>query len=92
MKFEDIEFKQMETSRGIQAILKFDPYELSIVKNEISYGNKYGYYEIAIFKNNKLVHLPGINNEDGIKGFLTEDEIETIIKKLKLISFATEKV
>jgi len=82
-------FKMLPTEmpKGIQAILNFGEYELSIVQNESSYGNKQGLYEIAVFKDNGQVELPGITAEgDTVKGFLTEDDVDCIIKKLYSIT------
>jgi len=82
-------FKMMPTEmpKGIQAILDFGKYELSIVQNESSYGNKQGLYEIAVFKDGDQHELPGITEEgDTVKGFLTEDDVDCIIKKLYSIT------
>ena len=69
--------------------MKFKDYELSIIKNEASYGNAQGLYEIAVFKGNDQTELPGITEEgDTVKGFLTEGDVEGIIKKMHLISGA----
>ena len=86
MNFEDITFKNTTVPDGIQALLKFGKqYELSIVKNTSSYGNAQGLYEIAVFKGNDQVEMPGITEEgDTVKGFLTEQGVVAIIKKMHL--------
>jgi hypothetical protein len=79
----------METTapKGVQVVLDFDTYELSIVKNEVSYGGKQGQYEIAVFKDAIQTELPGVTNEgDTVKGWLTEKDVDSIIKKLYLIT------
>ena len=88
--FADIPFKETTMPKGVQALLLFGgDYELSIVKNEASYGNAKGLYEIAVFKDNDQVELPGITKEgDTVKGYLTEDEVVGIIKKMHLITGA----
>jgi len=88
MQLKDFEMMPTETPNGVQAVLKFgDAYELSIVQNEISYGNKKGLYEIAVFKDAMQTELPGVTNEgDTVKGFLTEKDVDSIIKKLYLIT------
>ena len=88
--FADIPFKETTMPKGIQALLSFGgEYELSIVKNESSYGNAKDLYEIAVFKDNDQVELPGITQEgDTVKGFLTKDEVVGIIKKMHLITGA----
>ena len=87
MKFKDIKFNNTIRPEGIQALVMFKDYELSIIKNEASYGNAQGLYEIAVFKDNEQTELPGITEEgDTVKGFLTESDVEGIIKKMHLIS------
>ena len=90
MKFKDIKFKETNLPKGIQALMKFgDKYELSIIQNESSYGNAKGLYEIAVFHNGDLHELPGITEEgDNVKGFLTEENVMGIIKKMHLVSGA----
>ena len=87
MKMSDFKMMPTEMPKGIQAILDFGKYELSIVQNESSYGNKQGLYEIAVFKDGDQHELPGITEEgDTVKGFLTEDDVDCIIKKLYSIT------
>ena len=90
MNFEDIKFNKTTVPEGIQALLKFGKqYELSIVKNTSSYGNAQGLYEIAVFKGNDQVEMPGITEEgDTVKGFLSEGDVMGIIKKMHLVSGA----
>lgn len=83
MKFADFEPKETKIPDGIQVLLDFGEYELSIIKNESSYGNKQGLYEIAVFKGGDQVIMPGITAEhDTVKGYLTTEEVDAIIKKL----------
>lgn len=87
MKMNNIKMMPTEMPKGVQAILDFGKYELSIVQNESSYGNKQGLYEIAVFKDGDQHELPGITEEgDTVKGFLTEDDVDCIIKKLYSIT------
>ena len=52
-----------------------------------------GLYEIAVFKGNDQVELPGITEEgDTVKGFLTEGDVLGIIKKMHLVSGADPEV
>jgi hypothetical protein len=90
-KFEDIKFTETTMPKGIQALIAFGEYELSIICNEGSYGGKNGgtLYEIGVFKNNKMVELPGITEpNDTVKGWLNEDKVMATIKKMHLISGA----
>ena len=87
MKFEDLKMLETDMPNGVQAILDFGDYELSIVKNDVSYGGKQGLYEIAVFKNAGMVELPGITQEgDSVKGFLSPEEVNGIITKMKTIT------
>ena len=93
MKFKDIPFNETTMPKGIQALIKFSNYELSIVKNSSSYGGSQGLYEIAVFKGNDQVELPGITEQgDTVKGFLNESEVEGIIKKMHLVTGADPEV
>ena len=87
MKFEDIKFVTIYD--GKQAVIPFGDYELSIVSHSSSYGGKQGLYEIAVYKadTNDQVELPGITREgDTVKGFLTEEDVVCIIKKMQAIT------
>jgi hypothetical protein len=87
MKLKDFKMLETEMPKGVQAILDFGEYELSIVQNESSYGNKQGLYEIAVFKGNGQVELPGITAEgDTVKGYLTEEDVNMILKKMYLLT------
>ena len=92
--FSDIPFKETHMPNGIQSILKFgDDYELSIVKSDFSYGGDKGLYEIAVFKGDGQVNMPGITEDhDTVKGFLSEDEVIGIIKKMHLVTGADPEV
>jgi len=87
MKMSEFKMMPTEMPKGIQAVLDFGIYELSIVQNESSYGNKQGLYEIAVFKDNEQCELPGVTAEgDTVKGFLTENDVDVILKKMYLIT------
>ena len=89
--FKDIKFTQTTVPKGIQALIAFGDYELSIICNDSSYGGKNGgtLYEIGVFKNNHLIELPGITEPgDTVKGWLNEDNVMATIKKMHLISGA----
>ena len=78
---------ETNTPKGVQAVLDFGKYELSIVQNEISYGNRKGLYEIAVFSEGNQVELPGITSPgDSVKGFLTESDVDAILTKMHTIT------
>ena len=79
--------------RGYKANFDFDKYVLSIVKNEMSYGAAQGFYEISIFENDNQIELPGITDEgDAVKGWLTIEDVNSIIKKLTTITGVNAKL
>ena len=92
MKLKDFQLLVTEVPKGVQAILEFSNYELSIVKNEASYGNKQGLFEIAVFKDGKQKEMPGITNEgDTVKGWLTESDVDAIITKMYFLTGTTPR-
>ena len=87
MKLKDFELIETKTPKGVQAVLAFDNYELSIINNEASYGNKQGLFEIAVFKDGEQIELPGVTNPgDTVKGWLTNSDVDAIIKKMYTIT------
>lgn len=88
MHLKDFEMMPTESPKGIQAVLEFgDEYQLSIIQSEFSYGGSKGLYEIGVFKNGAMTELPGITHAgDTVKGFLSEAEVDGILKKMYLIT------
>jgi hypothetical protein len=87
MKMSQLQMMETDTPKGVQAVLDFGKYELSIVQNEISYGNRKGLYEIAVFSEGNQVELPGITSPgDSVKGFLTESDVDAILTKMHTIT------
>ena len=72
-----------------QCILAFgDDYELSIITG--GYGTEKAPYEIAVIKHGDLVEMPGITDEDDtVKGYLTEADVGAIIKKMYFLTGKT---
>ena len=86
-KFSDLVFKETTFPLGIQSIVSYGEYELSVVKHGSSYGNVNGLYEIGVFKGDEMVELPGVTEEgDTVKGFLTEENVSGIMTKMISIS------
>ena len=84
-QFNDLQF--VKFLDGVSAIVTYGDYELSIVKHSSSYGGTGGLYEIAVFKGNDMVEMPGITEEgDTVKGWLTEDAVTGIMKKMSYVS------
>ena len=89
MKLKDLTMVETDMPKGIQALVDFGKYELSIICNEGSYGGKNGgtLYEIGVFKGNGMVELPGITEPgDTVKGFLTPSDVDAILTKMYTIT------
>jgi len=87
MKLKDFQLLETDVPKGVQAVLDFGKYELSIVQHSFSYGGKQGLYEIAVFEDARQIELPGITAPgDTVKGFLTEADVDAIIYKLYTIT------
>jgi hypothetical protein len=71
-----------------QCVLAFgDEYELSIISGQGAFSTKNAPYEIAVIKNGDLVEMPGITDKDDtVKGYLTEDDVGAIIKKMYFLT------
>jgi len=83
MKLNNFELKETDAPNGVQVLLDFGKYELSIVRSDYTYGGKQGKFEIGVFEGNTMVELPGITKQgDTVKGWLTETEVDAIILKM----------
>ena len=92
MKLKDFQLLPTDIPNGVQAVLDFGKYHLSIIKSDFSYGGSKGLYEIGVFSANdgvanSMTSLPGITPEnDSVKGHLTEADVDVIIKKMHTIT------
>ena len=90
--FEDLKFTNTKIPKGIQSVVGFGDYQLSIIKNSTSYGGQQGLYEIGVFKDGAMVEMPGITEEgDTIKGWLSESDVSGIMKKMHLATGSEPK-
>ena len=82
-----LQFDTSKYHKGIQLVLDFKKYELSVVKHDGSYGGTQGLYEIMVRDASGGVELPGITEPgDTIKGWLTLEDVSVICKKLMSIT------
>jgi len=87
MRFEDVVMDYDDTLNGVQGVVEYGDYELSIIKHGLSYGGRQGLYEIGVWKGDNQVELPGITSEgDTVKGYLTEPEVSAIMTKMFTIT------
>ena len=75
---------------GAQIVLDFGKYHLSVIDD--GYGRDKGLFEIGLFTAadgvaTTMTELPGITNEgDSVRGHLTEEDVNCILKKLHAIT------
>ena len=83
---------------GIQRIYHFDNgYGASVVCHSASYGGQKGLYELAVitwpdpivehnYNYFRIAHVPEIIKTDSVVGWLTENEVEALLEKIKQLS------
>jgi len=83
-----LSFDVSKYHKGIQLVLDYKQYELSIIQHEGSYGGPEGLFEIMVSdKSGHGIQLPGITEEgDTVKGWLTIEDVSGICKKLTSIT------
>ena len=87
--------KSFVTEAGGQIVLDFGRYHLSIIDD--GYGKDRGLLEIAAFDAcdgvaSGMTELPGITDEDDtVKGYLTESDVDAIISKMYTITGTTPR-
>ena len=75
---------------GAQIVLDFGSYHLSVIDD--GYGREDHLLEIGLFEAadgvaTTMTSLPGITNEnDSVRGYLTEEDVNCILKKLHSIT------
>ena len=74
---------------GEQCILSFGDYELSVISGTGAYGTKNAPYEIAVFKSGNITAMLGITEDDDVLGYLTSEQVDTIIKKMYFVTGVT---
>ena len=90
-------FEMMENTQDYlgkhQCVLNFgNDYELSIISGKGAHSTEAAPYEIAVIKHGELQAMPGITDEDdSVKGYLTEADVDAIIKKMYLITGKTPR-
>ena len=70
---------------GIQYLYEFPEQhlEVSVILTPYSYGGEKGYYEIGLFLHNELYYNNNITGSDAVKGWLTWEEVQNILKKIE---------
>ena len=73
MTFKELKFRTW-AENDVQARVEVNGYDVSIVRNELSYGGDKGLYEIGVYKNDKMVDP--LDWGDTVKGWLTPEGVE----------------
>jgi hypothetical protein len=73
MKFKDLKWTA-HAENDIQAWTEINGYDVSIVRNQLSYGGDKGLYEIGVYKGDKMSDPLGW--KDSVKGWLTPEGVE----------------
>jgi hypothetical protein len=97
MQLKDFKWMTKRMSRhdptenaGAQIVLDFGKYHLSVIDD--GYGREDHLLEIGLFEAEDgvalgMTELPGITAEgDSVRGYLTEEDVDCIIKKLHAIT------
>lgn len=87
MNLSNFQMIKKITRDTYQCVLEFnETTQLSIISGKGAYGNDDAPYEIAVFKNGDLTKMPGITDNDTVRGYLTEDDVNAIITKLYILT------
>ena len=83
LKFKDIVFKEDPDGLPLtSARINYKLYTLSVVKETL----KEGTYEVAIFKGENFVNLPGINPNNDVIRYLSESAVTGVMVKLASVT------
>ena len=81
MKFTDLKWEG-NAEEGIQAIVELENgFEVSIVRNQLSYGGDKGLYEIGVFNATGNMCDP-LGWGDDVKGWLTQEDVEKTLDSM----------
>ena len=84
MNFFDLTFER--TFDGKQAMVELaNGYDISVVRNGLSYGGKKGFYEIGVFKAGSDKMVDPLGWGDTVKGWLLPSEVAEQINLIKLL-------
>ena len=79
--FKSLEWKESITPKGIYATMEFDNgFTASVIRNEMSYGNAAGLYELAVMKDGSITDETDIT--DDVEGWLDEKDVERILNAM----------
>ena len=83
--FDDLTFEKIEVpyNTGIHAVHMFDNgYGVSVVRSDMSYGNKEGLYELAVLDSDGQITYETPITTD-VLGWLTEDDVTRHMRSIQ---------
>ena len=90
MKFKELKFRKR--FEGVQAyVTLINGYEVSVIKNGLSYGGEKGLYEIGVYRPVPLGNLETppmcdpLGWGDDVKGWLTPEGVETELELIQAL-------
>jgi len=81
MTFKELKFRT-HAENDVQAWTEVNGYEVSIIRNALSYGGDKGLYEIGVYKGGTNKMCDPLGWGDDVKGWLLPSEV---IEQLELI-------
>ncbi len=79
--FKSLEWKETKSPKGIYATMEFDNgFTASVIRNEMSYGNRQGLYELAVIKNDMITSTTDITSD--VEGWLAEKDVDTLLNAM----------
>ena len=82
MTFKELKFRT-HAENDVQAWTEVNGYDVSIVRNALSYGGDKGLYEIGVFDKNGMCDPLGWG--DDVKGWLTPEGVETELELIQAL-------
>jgi len=84
MKFNELKFRTW-AENDIQARVEVNGYDVSIVRNALSYGGDKGLYEIGVYKVGHGKMCDPLGWGDTVKGWLTPQNVEQQLNLIKAL-------
>lgn len=79
--FKILEWKESKTPKGIYATMDFDNgFTASVIRNDMSYGNAQGLYELAVLKDGSITS--GTDITDDVLGWQDENDIDRLLNAM----------
>jgi hypothetical protein len=83
--FNKLKFKKDKQREGIFARVYFaNNYGASIIKNQYSYGNELGLYEVAVLNKDRSIAYNTPITDDVI-GYLTPQQVTDVLNKIQAL-------